>query len=588
MAISQAMDSRTQSALSVSVDRRRVIPWVSALVGDLAIMKLPAAERIVRDAIAISVLAVLIYWFLWCCACPVTNGDSRVYNLARLWLLERGGLFGNSHCLWSRHLTFPWTFDAAHYPFLYLHRGYEVPSFICFLGILAAAYRMMQDRFGRDAGLVAIAGLLGLPMLVYQAVNTKNDLVIVFGVMVWFYALAHYVRRPSRLHIAMAALAIAVVVGSKTSGLVVAALALAVTPLAVPKVMWHRRHTAWFIGTIFIGLFFWSSWEIYLNNKLQFGSWLGDMTEYRSLVNHDGWRGILANHIRFIFSSCDLFIVPRPVRVAVGQWKGALGEKILSQLGLTGAGIARLTLYPVGERDFLRVCKGVYAEATSTFGLLGMLTLFAAPIALVIRRRWDLTCRFAAFSLATFIILVSLMGWHPSGHRYLLVPFAFGFCAMAGFAYGSNRQWTIWALRCIALASLWLVPIVSVSKPIPLLPTAFSRPLDLLPSAETTVRKRLDKVAADKQLPLLLYCGPRAHIFYVFDRLRDNVIPIVKFDDVVFDKLKSRYGRNSFSVLVMNAEAPAMLSALEPLDSKGEERNTNPDTDILAVWGGSQ
>lgn len=579
------MGGRAQSALPVPVDHRCFIPGISPLVDDLAVMKLPAVQRIVRGAMSFSAAAAIIYWFLWCCVSPVTNGDSRVYNLARLWLLERGGLFGNSQCLWIRHLIFPWTFDAAHYPFLYLHRGYEIPSFVCFLGVLATAYRMMHDRFGRDAGLVAITGLLGLPMLVYQAVNTKNDLVLVFGVMVWFYALDQYVRRPSRLHIAMATLAMAVVVGSKTSGLIVGALAIAITPLALPRAVWRCRDTAWFLGSLVTVLFFWSSWEIYLNNKLQFGSWLGDASEYRTLVNHDGWRGIVANHIRFIFSSCDLFIVPKPVRIAFGQWKGALGERILAQFGLTGAGIAQLSSHPVSEIDFLRVCKGVYAEATSTFGLLGMLGMFVGPISLAMRPRSDLACRFAAFSLATFIILVSLMGWHPSGHRYLLVPFAFGFCAMTALAYSSNRQWPVWALRWIAFASIWMVPIVSVSKPIRLLPTAFTRPLDLLPQAETTVRQRLDKLAADKQLPLLLYCGPRAHIFYVFDRLREDVIPVVNFDDAAFNQLKRRYGKNSFSVLVMNAEVPAALDAVEQIDS-AEEKSTNPDTDILAVWSG--
>jgi hypothetical protein len=579
------MAGRSQFAVSLPVDCGGLINRVSALVA-LAAMKPATVKRFVRAAMWFSVAVVLIYWFLWCCASPVTNGDSRVYNLARLWLIERGGLFGNPLCLWDRHLIFPWTFDAAHYPFLYLHRGYELPSFLCFIGILAATYRIMDDRFGGDAGLVAITGLLGLPMVVYQAVNTKNDLVIVFGLVVWFYAIDRYLRDNRRLHLAMGALALAIVLGSKSSGLIVAGLAIAVTPAVVVKTIWRHHDAGWFLASGVIALFFWSSWEIYLNNKLQFGSFFGDLSEYRTLVNHDGWRGVIANHIRYILSCCDLFIVPKPIRVVFGHWKALLGEGILAKFGLTGSGIAQLKLHPVSENDFFRVSVGVYAEATSTFGLLGMLGMIVVPISLATRRRSDLAWKFAALSLASFIILVALMGWHPSGHRYLLVPFVFGFWAMIACVYSNARRWPVWALRWIALASIWMVPIVAVSKPIRKLPVAITRPLDLLPRSEAMIRHQLDKLAADKQLPLLLYCGPRAHIFYVFDKLRENVIPVVKFDKGFFNQLESRYQKTSFSVLVINAEVPTGLDSTREIDSQSQ--GTNRDSDTLAIWNDPQ
>jgi hypothetical protein len=551
-------------------------------------MKPISIERGLRALLLFSSASMIIYWFLWCIFSPVTNGDSRTYNLARLWFLERGGLFGNPYCIWSWHLILPWTFDAAHYPFLYLQYGYELPSFLCFIGILAAAYRMISGRFGRDSGLVAIAGLLGLPMLVYQAVNTKNDLVLAFGLIVWFYALDRYVRQPHRLHLSMAAVALAIVLGSKTTGLFFGALAVAITPPSVSRAIWNRRDLIWFTAVIVISFFLWSSWEIYLNNKLQFGYWLGNPSDYRGFLNHDGWRGISANFVRDVLSFCDPFIVPESARLAFGHWKATLCERVLAHFGAINAGMMKSDWRQFSEVDFARICPGVYTENSSTFGLLGTLGMFAAPLILVARRRWDLASQFAAFSVAAFIAAVCLVGWHPGNSRFFVAPFAFAFCGMVAWAYGSSRLWPVWVLRMLALASLWWVPAVAVSKPLHRLPTAIARPLDLLPQSETLLRHRLDKLVADGQVPLLLYCERRGKIFYVFDRLRENVVPVTHLDQATFDRIKSRYGKESYLVLVMNSEIPNVsgLEQFEHIMSQNEERKKWPDT--LLVWIGSR
>ena len=180
-------------------------------------MKLPSATTAWRTLLWGSVFAAMGYWLLWVLACPVLNADSLTFNLARLWVLERGGLLHNTACTWDRFLTAPLAFDAAHYPFLYLGHAYELPSFLCFIGLLAAAYYLLRERFGENAGLLACLGLLGMPVMVYQAANTKNDLVVAFGLIVWFYAIDRARRateaRGNRLHLVMAALALGLIMG---------------------------------------------------------------------------------------------------------------------------------------------------------------------------------------------------------------------------------------------------------------------------------------------------------------------------------------------------------------------------------------
>ena len=56
----------------------------------------PELSLMGRIARAVAV-ACLAYWGLFALVVPVTNVDSQMYNLARLELALRGGLFDNGH-----------------------------------------------------------------------------------------------------------------------------------------------------------------------------------------------------------------------------------------------------------------------------------------------------------------------------------------------------------------------------------------------------------------------------------------------------------------------------------------------------------
>lgn len=82
----------------------------------------PALSWTGRVARAVSLL-MFAYWGLYALLAPVTNIDSQMYNLARLELALRGGLFANPYFTSVFHVMHPWGFDAVHLPFMALGWG---------------------------------------------------------------------------------------------------------------------------------------------------------------------------------------------------------------------------------------------------------------------------------------------------------------------------------------------------------------------------------------------------------------------------------------------------------------------------------
>src|SRR5580704_4157982 len=96
----------------------------------------------------------LVYWGTYALVAPVTNIDSQIYNIARVELALRGGLFGNRLFTSINQIIWPWAFDAVHLPFLQLGWGYALPSFCCFAGTCYVVFAMMRSRYGPDAAWV--------------------------------------------------------------------------------------------------------------------------------------------------------------------------------------------------------------------------------------------------------------------------------------------------------------------------------------------------------------------------------------------------------------------------------------------------
>ncbi len=522
-------------------------------------MTLPPAPVVWRRLLWGSLIAVLGYWLLWVLTCPVLNTDSLTFNLARLFVLERGGLMHNTACTWGRLLTAPLAFDAVHYPFLYLRHAYELPSFICFIGLLAAAYGVIRERFGSTGGLLVCLGLLGMPVMVYQATNTKNDLVVAFGLMVWFYAADRARRtadaRAARPHLVMGALALGLIMGSKASGAAFGVLA-GVATFATLRGPSRKAQAVTFGAALAVSVFLFSDWEIYVANHHRFGHWLGEPTDVGAHTNIDGVRGITANLLRYAADLSDPFFVNASARVSIMHWKKDSVEWCFQRLGLLDAGMMHMPWRALNEGNFTRSIPNIYNENNATFGLIGALVLWATPLGLIWRRRWDLTTQLLTVAAVSFVLVAFTVGWSPANLRYMVAPFAFGWCGLAAWLCTANRPWLTATATVIALVSTALTVEFAASKPRDQFLTVLRSPRSLLTKQQQAFVPELDTLAAEGKLPVVLYSAPRTDLFDVYDRLRAGVVVVFDLNPDTLARLENRFHKGQYVVLTMSNDVP--------------------------------
>src|SRR4051812_2037515 len=237
------------------------------------------------------------YWALCALVMPVTTIDSQMYNLARLELAARGGLFNSDYFTSVFHVIFPWSYDVVHFPFMRLGWGCALPGFLCLTGTLFVVFTLMRERFGREAAWVGAASLLALPCLVYQASSTKNDIPILFCGAVWAYARWRWRREGRGIHLGWMVLAIGFMAGAKTTGVLYGFILALVT-------CWEIRARRGLVlrvagGLLAVGILF-GSVETYVETARIYGHPLGPPALQRRLGNRDGLRGGVANLVRHL------------------------------------------------------------------------------------------------------------------------------------------------------------------------------------------------------------------------------------------------------------------------------------------------
>ena len=348
-----------------------------------------------------SSLLLLVYWGLFAILAPVTVWDSHVYNLGRIPLAEAAGLFSNP--LWTspRQLAFPWTFDLIHRPLLHLGWGFGLPSFLGFVSVLTIAWMHLKNRFGPDAAWLGVLALMAMPTLIFQAVGTKNDIAVLFGLSACFHAFTLWRRDQRAHHLFFMALARAFAAGAKTSGIPPAGLCALFTLWTLRR---SPRRTGGFAVSSLLCLVLFGSGETYIESARVFGSALGPPEPAHTHRNNDGTRGTAANFIRYAFGNTNVGIEQwqKPNRVTPVLEAHCL--KILRSLGLTNAGY---------RNDFsdetMRFIKGG-SDAGSDFGPMGTCGLVVMLLAACWWRPREAWWQLAAAAMISLGIIWLLHG----------------------------------------------------------------------------------------------------------------------------------------------------------------------------------
>ena len=358
------------------------------------------------------VATILSYWALYVIMAPVTTSDSHIYNLARLLIVERGGLFNNP--LWTNmhQIVFPWGFDAVYYPFLKIGRFENLPAFLCLIGSFLCVAILFRRSGFESAIPFCLLVLLSSPLVVFQASCAKNDIAVGFFVLAAFtlieLARDGARRVPRDLGIAVA---LGMCAGAKTSGLIPAFL-LGAYALGM---CWRDQglKSAWRLTIMFgFSMLLLGSIETYFNNYLIYGRPTGDQGFISGHRNLDGLTGAMANLGRYFFNSLATGLEgPALIReYREDLWRAS--ESGLGWFSLEGCGLASNS----PDKFFLLGCH----ECASNYGIAGLIAIPLAAFAVFAHGIRSVTGRLALLGWILLVVACFTIGWQKFIMRLIL------------------------------------------------------------------------------------------------------------------------------------------------------------------------
>jgi hypothetical protein len=421
-------------------------------MADPALIPTPALTVFTTASLKAFVISILIYWGASSFLLPVTTSDCQVYNLGRLMVAERAGFWQADAWNSIREVTFPWTFDAVHYPFLKTGWGFGIPSFVAFLGLLVIIFQLVTPRFGEYAALWSILTLLSMPTLMLQATTTKNDIVVVFGIGCWVYSLVRFQRNRNRFFLFAAALSLAFIAGSKNIALGICAIAAVATGWLLRKQFRSLLLFALFLGPL---LLLFGSIETYVLSWRLYRDPVGPKQFVTDQLNGDGPRGAAANFFRYYMANISIGIDGVDCRSGFPGFLQRECRVLLSSLGLQDAGC---------RRDFKEANLPFLKDGFDSgydFGVVGCLALFVSSC-IIWRPKWrDVPWSLSAAGFLAMLPVCIAIAWAPWNVRYFCLSFAlFGISlALLVFSVPCDRPWLQLSLGVIIVWSAISLPL---------------------------------------------------------------------------------------------------------------------------------
>jgi len=466
-------------------------------------------------------LGLWAYYLVYSLVAPPVVTDAHLYDLARLYVIRQGGLLHNDVFTNFTQLAFPWTFSAAHWPFIRLGAGYALPSWACFTGILVVAFTAIRPSYGVEIAWLAVLALLSLTTLVYQATSIKPDVAVVFGAFCWFDAFRRLQRGGGWGPLLVSALALAFTAGAKTSGVPIAAALGLATLWTLRR---DRRRAAAWLAAAAAAVALFGSVETYVATRIAYGDFLGP-DGLRMLRNNDGVAGGLANLVRHVAYNVDVGAdVLADHKTVLSTAAETACHRILGALGWDAKGLS-----PAMGRQPLDFVKSGY-EAQDGFGPVGTIAMLVVPVVLLRGRVHSAPWQLAAASVASLLVVCQTTGFNLWVNRFLLLPFVLG--TLAAVLFLAPRWQRSPALRAATLVVLLyggcVLPLYSYArKPSDVWQSIADRDLMLtreLPGKVEPLRAARAMVAACPASFWIVTAAPLAPQFLFYDLLRDREV----------------------------------------------------------------
>lgn len=327
----------------------------------------------------------------------------------------------------------------------------------CALATLGLARRIGLDRRAAAFGALSVALL---PLVLLQASTAMNDVVLA----AFAGATAYFVCRDRVVDLAIAALAVALMLGTKTAGtLLLPALAL------VTAFGQQRRRWALCAGLGALGVLAGSAW--YVVNRAETGTWSGGLADVQRSTDGLDLVPPAARFVRYLTTAVEVsgaVGADRYLYVLVGLGLVVAALVVRSRsLGLAGVLVAAVPLllparraldegyekffWKLGHHDLAGLDNGTNRETIAStaytwYGPIGLL-LSAAALVLVIRevRRRALPPLALVLAVAPVVSLATMalvLSW--SG--------VYGRLIMGGIVIGAAAWGILYSIRVVPVA----------------------------------------------------------------------------------------------------------------------------------------
>jgi 4-amino-4-deoxy-L-arabinose transferase-like glycosyltransferase len=127
----------------------------------------------------------------------------------------------------------------------------ELPQLIAAIGTALLLIFISKEIFKIDYknGIIASIAILSIPLFWYEAVTTQNDLIFVFAILLAIASLIRLQKKQNKLNLIESILAIALVIGTKYSGLVAGGLlGILLLFILYKNLKFSRKHLLWIVG----------------------------------------------------------------------------------------------------------------------------------------------------------------------------------------------------------------------------------------------------------------------------------------------------------------------------------------------------
>jgi 4-amino-4-deoxy-L-arabinose transferase-like glycosyltransferase len=405
--------------------------------------------------LAVIVFAAVGYQAFLVMATPPNNYDSLTYHLPRVVAWLQQGHAGYFDAGTARANAFPPNAELGIlYTVALLGRDTlaALPQLLAELAVLACVYGIGRRLgFTRPAAVFAALLTATLSEVALQAVTTQNDLVVAAFVA----AAVYFVIGGERRELPLAALAAALAIGTKLTGLLALPLMVVAALLLLPR----RRLAELAVWGVLAFVGFGAFW--YVLNTVQTHHPLGIVPEADPYRPHVTAGGTASTFARIYWRFVDFSGLQPPSRLLNG----------LSHTASEAFAVAHIAPNPpeATATHFSFWPSTLVSEDSSYFGVLGFLLIIPASAGFALAwlfRRASRARGVIAAALPLFVVVIALtQAYNDWLGRFMLIPIA---VAMPLTAWLYDRRLRLFTMLAVILgaATLFGTHVNNIAKPV--------------------------------------------------------------------------------------------------------------------------